>query len=314
MDRLTESKILLIVRETRLEELKARFNTVSQARFYVEQLGGDFTDYELEDATYRQAVTQAQQVLTQLGRLQVVQRSFLPNFIFGPSDLVVAVGQDGLVANTLKYLDGQPLIGVNPDPRRYDGKLLPFKVRDLATITPEVLRQQRPLKSVTMAKASLNDGQTLYAVNDLFIGPKSHGSARYTLHHGTQRERHSSSGVIVSTGLGSTGWFSSLLAGAQGLMAGIGQADRADSRSHFPKLSWDTPYLVFTVREPFPSQTTTTQLVFGRVNDETPLVIESHMPERGVIFSDGFESDFLEFNSGARAEIQVANRQGMLVV
>ena len=314
MDRLTESKIVLIVRETRLEELKARFNTVSQARFYVEQLGGDFTDYELEDANYRQAVTHAQQMLTQLGRLQVVQRSFLPNFIFGPSDLVVAVGQDGLVANTLKYLDGQPLIGVNPDPRRYDGKLLPFQVRDLVTITPEVLRQKRPLKSVTMAKASLNDGQTLYAVNDLFIGPKSHGSARYTLHHGTQRERHSSSGVIVSTGLGSTGWFSSLLAGAQGLMAGIGQADREDMQGYFPKLAWDTPDLVFTVREPFPSQTTTTQLVFGRVNVETPLVIESHMPERGVIFSDGFESDFLEFNSGARAEIQVAERQGMLVV
>ena len=35
MDRLTENKIVIVVRETRLEELKARFNTVSQARFYV---------------------------------------------------------------------------------------------------------------------------------------------------------------------------------------------------------------------------------------------------------------------------------------
>lgn len=313
MERLTESKIVLIVRETRLEELKARFNTVSQARFYVEQLGGDFADYELEDATYRMAVTQAQQVLTQLGRLQVVHRSFLPNFIFGPNDLVVAVGQDGLVANTLKYLEGQPLIGVNPDPKRYDGKLLPFLVHDLETVTPEAMQQKRPIKPVTMAKALLNDGQTLYAVNDLFIGPKSHGSARYTLHYGNQSERHSSSGVIVSTGMGATGWFSSLLAGAQGLMTAIGNGDREPSRADFPKLTWDTPYLVFTVREPFPSQTTTTELVFGKVNAATPLVIESHMPERGVIFSDGFESDFLEFNSGTKAEIQVADRQGMLV-
>ena len=85
------------------------------------------------------------------------------------------------------------------------------------------------------------------------------------------------------------------------------------SRTAFPKLTWDTPYFVFTVREPFPSQTTTTELVFGKVNEATPLVIESHMPERGVIFSDGFESDFLEFNSGTKAEIQVADRQGMLV-
>lgn len=314
MERLTENKIVLIVRETRLEELKVRFNTVSQARFYVEQLGGDFADYEQEDATYQRAVSEARQVLAALGRLQVVRRAFLPNFIFGPDDLVVAVGQDGLVANTLKYLDGQPLIGVNPDPSRNDGKLLPFLVRDLTAITPEVLRRTRPVKTVTMAKASLNNGQTLHAVNDLFIGPKSHGSARYTLHHGGQQERHSSSGVIVSTGMGSTGWFSSLFAGARGLIAGFGMADSDARLTRVPKLGWDAPQLLFTVREPFPSNMTTTDLVFGKVDPQTPLVIESHMPERGVIFSDGFESDFLEFNSGAKAEITVAERQGKLVV
>jgi NAD kinase len=314
VERLTENKIVLIVRETRLAELKARFNTVSQARFYVEQLGGEFADYELEDTTYREAVTETQQILTQLGRLQVVQRSFLPNFIFSPNDIVVAIGQDGLVANTLKYLNGQPLIGVNPDPSRYDGKLLPFSVSDLGIVTPEVLRKQRPIQPVTMAKAALNDGQILYAVNDLFIGPKSHGSARYTLRCGDQSERHSSSGIIVSTGMGSTGWFSSLLAGAHGLMSGIRKNDSEIPHTVFPKLNWDTPYLVFTVREPFPSQTTTTNIVFGKVGPDAPLIIESNMPERGVIFSDGFESDFLEFNSGAKAEILVADRQGKLVI
>ena len=113
--------------------------------------------------------------------------------------------------------------------------------------------------------------------------------------------------------MGSAEWFSNLLAGAQGLMSGTGMTGPEASRTAFPKLTWDTPYFVFTVREPFPSQTTTTELVFGKVNEATPLVIESHMPERGVIFSDGFESDFLEFNSGTKAEIQVADRQGMLV-
>ena len=36
-------------------------------------------------------------------------------------DIVVVVGQDGLVANTLKYLQGQPVIAVNPD--RSDGRV-----------------------------------------------------------------------------------------------------------------------------------------------------------------------------------------------
>lgn len=317
MQRLTENKIVLVTRETRLEELKARFNTVNQARFYVEQLGGNFSDYESEDTAYQLAVGQAQENISLLGRLQVVHRKFLPNFMFGKDDLVVVVGQDGLVANTLKYLDGQALIGVNPEPQRYDGLLLPFEVADLAKIIPELFRAQRPLKSVTMAKASLNNGQAIYAVNDLFIGPKSHGSARYTIKLGEQKERQSSSGVIVSTGLGSTGWFTSLITGANSVAAAFG-AQRSRRKPppviNAPRFEWDAQHLFFTVREPFPSKTSMASMVFGRITANQPLLVESLMPERGVIFSDGIEADFLEFNSGTQAEIKIADKTGHLVV
>lgn len=326
MSRLTENKIVLVVRETRLDGLKARFNTVSQTRFYVEKLGGDFADYEEEDRVYHDAIEAAQQQLAALGRLQVVRRAFVPNFLFGPQDVVIALGQDGLVANTLKYLDGQPLVGVNPDPARYDGQLLPFQIADLAKIVPEVFRRARPTRSVTMATASLNNGQMLHAVNDLFIGPKSHGSARYTIRHAGQAERHSSSGVVVSTGMGSTGWFSSLMAGARGISSALDATGAVTARAGKPiapegtlrrapafRFPWSADHLYFTVREPFPSKTTGVDVVFGRVSAESPLAIESHMPERGVIFSDGVEADFLEFNSGLRAEIRVAERKGVLV-
>ena len=43
---------------------------------------------------------------------------------FGPEDVIIAVGQDGLVANVAKYLDGQPVVGVNPDPQRNPGVLV----------------------------------------------------------------------------------------------------------------------------------------------------------------------------------------------
>ena len=330
MNRQTENKIVLVVRETRLEELKARFNTVSQARFYVQQQGGNFEDYEQEDTVYHAAVQQAHQELSLLGRVQMVHRAFLPNFIFGPDDIAVAVGQDGLVANTLKYLHGQPLVGVNPDPARYDGQLLPFLATDMAKIIPEVFRRSRPTKTVTMAKASLNNGQTLYAVNDIFVGPKTHGSARYTIKHEGQSERQSSSGVIVSTGLGSTGWFSSLVAGARGVSVALASkftvanphgkqvawdAEAATAaKGKKLRFAWDAKHLYFTVREPFPSKTTGVEVVFGRVSENAPLVIESHMPERGVIFSDGIEADFIEFNSGSKAAIGVAERHGVLVV
>src|SRR5947209_10514709 len=186
MNRLTENKIILVVRATRLADLKARFATKMQAKFYVSRLGGDFADYEKEDTAYQAAIVEARQILSSLGRVQIVQRAMLPNFVFGPQDTIVALGQDGLVANTLKYLSRQPLIGVNPDPQRWDGKLLPFAVRDLDKIVREVLRRGRSIKQVTMAKVTLNTGPTLYAVNDFFVGARSHISARYRIELGKQ--------------------------------------------------------------------------------------------------------------------------------
>ena len=113
------------------------------------------------------------------------------------------------------------MIGVNPDPDRWDGVLLPFVVDDLPEIVPEVFAQSRSIQSVTMAKAHLNNGQDLYAVNDLFIGPKTHTSAHYQIHIGSKEEQHSSSGIIVSTGIGSTGWFKSLMTGAYAITKNV---------------------------------------------------------------------------------------------
>ncbi|KHL92467.1 sugar kinase [Paenibacillus sp. IHB B 3415] len=330
----SENKIILIKRKTRLEELVVRYNTIQQAQFYIERLGADFSDYLSEDFTYRKAVEAAVTELSAVGRLQLLDRQHVPNFIFGERDTVVVLGQDGLVANTLKYLREQPLIGVNPDPQRWDGVLLPFTVKDLRQLVPEVLRSQRQVREVTLARAELNDGQSLYGVNDLFIGRRTHVSARYQLELNGTLEQQSSSGIIVSTGMGSTGWLKSVLAGAAGIVSQAAQWQAAERvtvnaglEAHASvhggrpqesgavlKLAWDHPELYFTVREPFPSRTTSADLVFGRINSRMPLRITSQMPEDGVIFSDGVESDYLEFNSGVEATISLAEKRGRLVV
>ncbi|WP_202799645.1 hypothetical protein [Rhodanobacter sp. 115] len=105
MDALNQ-RIVLVTRKTRLEELIVRFNTIEQARFYVEHLGADFSDYEAEHRVYLEAVRTAEVTLGRFGRVQRLDRGFLSNYLFAPDALVVVLGQDGLVANTLKYLKG----------------------------------------------------------------------------------------------------------------------------------------------------------------------------------------------------------------
>ena len=309
MERTTERKIILITQKTRLEQLICRYNTEGIAQFYIESRGGDFSDYRAEHETYRSAVETAGQQLAQFGRVTVIDRENVPAYLFGQDDIVVAAGRDGLIANTLKYLDAQPLIGVNPDPKRWDGVLLPFTVRDLGQIMPEVLKEKRAVRSITLAQAALSDGQTLCAVNDLFIGPRTHTSAQYEIRCGGKAEVQSSSGIIVSTGLGATGWLKSILAGAAGIAHCFGR-----ETPEIRDFSWDADYLYYTVREPYPSRTTGTEIVFGKIEAGSSMKLISMMAENGVIFSDGIEQDFLAFNACTEAEITVSERKGQLVI
>ncbi|MGJ4883183.1 sugar kinase [Bradyrhizobium sp. HKCCYLRH1065] len=306
-----DRKVVLVVRRTRLEELITRFLTADQARFYVEHLGADFSDYEREHAAYQAARLTSVQTLERWGRYQIVDRGFLPNFIFGPADIVAALGPDGLVANTMKYLDGQPLLGLNSDAARHDGVLLPFAPADLASLLPEVAADRRAAKTVTMARASLADGQVLHAVNDLFIGARTHVSARYEIATREHQERQSSSGLIVATGLGSTAWFKSIVTGALAIAGNFGSPTTGGDYTALP---WDARSLRFAVREPFPSKTSQTSLVCGGLNGAETLRLRSLMPENGVIFSDGIEADHLDFNAGTEAVIGIAERQGRLIV
>lgn len=305
-------KIVLVTRKTRLEELVERFNTRPQARFYIEHSGGDFGLYEREHETYHRSLDSLRNNLQGLLKMQVIERGFLPNFLFAASDIVVTIGIDGLVVNTAKYLDGQPLIAINPDPQYIDGVLLPFKVPQAGQAVRRVLQNQAAIRTITMAEASLNDGQRLLAFNDLFIGRQDHISARYQISFEAQTEKHSSSGIIVSTGAGATGWLSSLFNMANGMLRGFGEEGTGQLTR--PQPNWESSELYFVVREPFISKTSGAGVVCGRVTPESPLRLESNMPEGGVIFSDGVAADYLAFNAGTIATISLAKQKTQLVV
>ncbi len=311
MKRFSDRKIVLVTMKTRLEELIHRYNTVEQAQFYINSLGGDFDDYIIENQIYSSNLSLLISNLEVIGNLQVIERSFLPNFVFGKEDIVIALGRDGLVANTLKYLDGQPLLGVNPDPARWDGILLPIKVKECSRVVKDVILNHFKVKEATMAKVNLSDGQSLLAVNDFFIGQKTHISFRYQISHYNQSEFQSSSGIIISTGMGTTGWMKSILTGANNILKELtGKDYELYSKQDF---SWGRNSLMYSVREPFASKSTGANIVFGEIKEDSPLIIRSETSENGVIFSDGIESDFLSFNAGMEARFELSDKKGRLV-
>ncbi|OPC17696.1 sugar kinase [Elizabethkingia meningoseptica] len=295
---------IIIKNKTRLELLIERFNTKAQAQFYIESSGGDFQEYVDEHDRFYEAFVEVQTRLSKVIKNKVVEKEFVPSYIFSEKNIIVVIGQDGLVANVAKYSKNIPIVAVNPDKERYDGVLLPFGVKDFISGVQAVMNGNFKAKKMKFAEAVLNDGQRLLAVNDLFIGISSHSSARYKITLNGEEETHSSSGIIVSTKTGSTGWLSSVFNMAYGILG--------STKLRYPKLNEDDLY--FAVREPFKSMRTQTDICGGAIKKGNKLIVESLMPNNGFIFSDGIEQDFLQFNSGATAEIRLSDEEAVLVL
>ncbi len=306
-------KIVIVTKKSALQDLVYRLNSKEQARFYLEQNQVSFTAYEQADSQYQQAIESIRRQIPAGIKHQFIDREFLPSYQFDQHELVIAVGPDGLVVNTAKYLTTQPILALNPDPMRIDGILIPFNYSEAGSQIQRILQTQYQVAQISMAKATLNDGQVLYGVNDLFIGPRSHGSARYMLELAGQREQQSSSGIIVSTGAGCTGWLRSITTGAWQIANYFGAQLAEAPNLEQITLGWESDRLWYTVREPFPSKMSQARMVFGQVMPGEELIITSHMPDYGVIFSDGIESDYLGFNSGFIARVGLAERKANLI-
>ncbi|MFI0430690.1 sugar kinase [Mariniflexile sp. HMF6888] len=298
---------IIVKSKTRLESLIERFNTKSQAKFYIERLGGNFDEYEIEDEIFKDSLNSLQTQLSKVIKNKTIDRQYVSSYIFSKKNIIIVIGQDGLVANTAKYSDNLPIIAVNPDVERYDGILLPFNVSNFIQGVENVLNNKYQSKIMSFAEAKLNDGQRLLAFNDLFIGASSHVSARYKISFKNKTEQHSSSGIIISTSAGSTGWLSSIFNMAYGV------TNMFDKNLTLKQPKLKEKDLLFAVREPFKSIRTQTEMTVGIIRNST-LTIESFMPNNGIIFSDGIEKDFLNFNSGSIATIGIAKETANIVM
>ncbi len=290
-------RAVFLTRETELDLLLARHATREQVRFFLEARGQTLTEVEARHAVQEDALASAMRQLPEDWRHAQVSRRNLDRFMFAPEDVVVPVGQDGLVANVAKYLSGQPVIGVNPDLDRYDGVLVRFSPERVGNALRRASHGDIDFQDLTMVEGHLDTGETLLALNELFVGHRSHQSARYDITVEQGVESQSSSGVIVASGTGSTGW-------ARSIMLGTGSDLAINPIAR--ELGW-------FVREPFPSRATGTSLRAGRLAGGQPIAITSRMNDGGVVFADGIEHDFLGFGWGQTIRIGVSEKTLHLV-
>lgn len=286
-------RVVLVHRRTELEELVARHGTRGQVEFFLSTRGRDLAELEEHHRATQAALAAVTAAIPLDWRRGTVERADLDRFLFAEDDVVVVVGQDGLVANTAKYLRGQPVVGIDPEPGRNPGVLVRHRPGDAA----ELLHAHDAVEERTMAQARTDDGQRLLALNEVYVGHRSHQTARYRLTApGAPVERQASSGLIVATGTGSTGWCRSAWLERHSDLALPGPTDRR---------------LVWFVREAWPSPTTGTERTEGELVSR-PLVLDVES-DTLVAFGDGMESDALQLTWGQRVEVGTAPERLRLV-
>ncbi|MBI2483377.1 sugar kinase [Candidatus Uhrbacteria bacterium] len=319
-------RVVLVTKSSRLAELLDRYCGRDRVRFVIESRGESFAEYEAEDDRWRMATDRLRAAIPREIAHTVISRAYIPTELFRPTDLVMTIGPDGLVANAAKYLDGPPILAVNPDPDRIDGTIARFSPDAAIAVLPRLLRGQYRTDPLTIAMATTNDGQVAYAANDFLVGRRDTVSARYRLGVGNgpdvvASERQSSSGVLVTTGLGSTAWATSIVSSAfaiAAVMVGFGTGEdlrgelRVQQEFEVP-YPWSARHLLFFVREAFPTRSTSARQCFGRIEETGVLVITSEMPDGGAIFSDGVVEDALPFLAGTTVTIRPADRVAQLI-
>ncbi|MBB5787464.1 NAD(+)/NADH kinase [Jiangella mangrovi] len=290
-------RVVLVHRRTELEELVDRHGTRGQAEFFLRGRGRDLVAVQRRHDADEAARQEVGVSVPGDWRRATVERADLDRFRFEDGDIVAVVGQDGLVANVAKYLGGQPVIGVNPDPERNPGVLVRHAPGEVTGLLAAVVARRVTVEPRTMVAAELDDGQVLLAVNEIFAGHASHQSARYTLTApGRRPERQSSSGVIAGTGTGATGWCASI----------------ARDRPAPPLPRPTDRALAWFVREAWPSPSTGTTCVDGVLVDGDRLALVAET-DGLVVFGDGLEADRLTMSWGQQVTVGVAGTTLSLV-
>lgn len=293
-------RVVLVHRVTEYEELIARYGTHGQAAFVLARRGGDLEGPAARHHATRRALTEIASRVPLTWRQARVERGDLDRFLFGPEDIVVAVGPDGLVANVAQYLHGQPVVGIDTDPARNPGVLVRHRPADAARLMRAAARAAVGVDALTMAEAVTDDGRELVALNEIYVGDPGHRTARYRLRaaRDTAEETQASSGVLIGTGTGAGGWLRSL-------WRERGEAQRLPAATD-ARLLW-------YVREAWPSPATEAARVTGTLTGRGEELVLSVESDRLVAFGDGMATDALSLTWGERLRARVSERQLRLV-
>jgi NAD kinase len=211
---------------------------------------------------------------------------------FTDSDLIVSVGGDGTFVKAAGLIKDQTIVGINSDPDTSEGLLKSIfaheieKLNDVLDGEYKIIKRERAVVFINGKRAKE------LVVNVVFVGASSQfHCSRYIINFRGQKEEHRSSGVIISTGTGSTAWHQS----AGGEVFGYNEKK-----------------LRFLVREPYRGKRLfLPKILSGEISEDESIEIISMRDFKGVVAID---DSVYKLNKGDKVEIKLSSEPLKVIV
>jgi len=203
--------------------------------------------------------------------------------------LIISFGGDNSFTYTSHYAGDTPIIGINSDPLRSVGALCMWSSKDLEETIETILKEEYEIENWTRLKTTINDEKITSATSEYYFGEKQRKDmSRNTIEYRGKEYEQKSSGIIIATGAGSTGWYNSA------------------NRFLFPEGNTFTKTekkAVFINTEPYAYTRKIGELYAGEIREGEKLIIHSLNDEGGTVSCDSWEE--YDFIRGKTAVIEI---------
>ncbi|MFH0936911.1 MAG: hypothetical protein V1808_01300 [Candidatus Daviesbacteria bacterium] len=224
---------------------------------------------------------------------KVIGRNRLNKTIAAGANLIIALGGDNHFLYVSHFINGQLLLGINSDPTSSEGALTYFTVKSLKDFWSKLEADDFKIEEWPRLQIALN-GKKIQALatGDIFIGEsRRENMSRYLISLDGQEEEQKSSGLLITTGAGSTGWYDSAC------------HYLFENGNKFPKTKQEARYLVTEV---YRGKLSKYQMLEGGFGPGQKLIISSLNDSSGEISIDSLVR--CKFNRGSQAIIEISDK------
>ncbi len=289
-EKIDPSKIIIVRRWSKLEwELHKKNTTQEKILDHYEKMG-------LKDKKWSSHLDQMNsfnKLEAFLNYPKVLEGEPLQKADLCGMQLVIILGGDGYFSYVSHYIDDQLVIGVKADPKKSSAVLYELDVDDFINFYPMLLQGNFTIANWTRLRAVINAKPIKeLSLSDIFVGARlSVDMSRYVIYYKGVQEEQKTSGILVSTGTGSTGWWKKLNLTQQRRMGTFARTSRTAR---------------FVVRDEPSSRLSGYKIVSGKIKPDEVLKIRS-LVDDGVVSPDSYSSLMYPFPAGDTVEISISD-------